>query len=215
MRQRNQGDALRGEGAVNVGTDRFDRDINARKSDIMFGKLCHRAEIDVLDVGKRNFSVVAIVSLELAGIVIAGNIEIVEARNDPVVNDLDDVRLLQIFRHSANDRAILCQRRRTETFAIAFDHFRQIKIDLITRPVLDKGQSVTVLDLTAHRWNPDRCLRAAAKLSSPFGAMRHLYPPKPEAKGANAHQHEQRKKLNPQTGIDAASAHWKRLLSGR
>ena len=88
--------------------------------------------------------------LQLAGVVIARQIEIVKARDDAIIHDLDDVRLLLIFRHAADDRAIFRQRRRTKTFAITLHHFRQIKIDFITGAVLHQGQAVAIFDLAAH-----------------------------------------------------------------
>ena len=72
----------------------------------MLGKFRHRRKIDVFNVGKWNFGVVAIVSLEFAGIVIAGKIEIVEAWDNATVNDLDNIRLFLVLRHSVDSRSI-------------------------------------------------------------------------------------------------------------
>jgi hypothetical protein len=52
---------------------------------------------------KRNLGIVAKMSLQLAGVVIARQIKLVKARNDPIIYDLDDIRLLHVFRHSADD----------------------------------------------------------------------------------------------------------------
>src|SRR5256885_11712647 len=49
-------------------------------------------KIDVLDVGIRNLGVVAIMALQLAGVVIARQIEIVQSRYDSVVHNLNNVR---------------------------------------------------------------------------------------------------------------------------
>src|SRR4029450_8894947 len=206
---------MRAQRAVHVGTDRFDGDIHARQADIVLRKFRHGGKIDVFDVGKRNFGVVAIVSLELVGIVIAGKIEIVEPWDEAIINDIKYVWVFQVVRHSANNRTVLSQGWSTEAFAIALHHFRQIEIDFIAGPILDQRQSIAVLDFAAHRWNSNRYLRTAAKLRSPFGSMRNLYPPKFQAKGAHPHQHEERDKLNPQTRIEAAPIHSKSLLSRR
>ena len=72
----------------------------------MLGKFRHRRKIDVFNVGKGNFGVVAIVSLEFAGIVIAGKIEIVEAWDNATVNDLDNIRLFLVLRHPVDSRSI-------------------------------------------------------------------------------------------------------------
>src|SRR5215216_1501019 len=113
--------------------------------------------------------------LQLAGVVIAREIKLVEARNDTVIYDLDNVRLLHVFRHSADDRPIFTRWRRPEPCAVPFDHFREVKIYLITRAILDECEAVTIFDLAAHRWNTHRRLRAAANLRRPFLTMRHLY----------------------------------------
>ena len=116
----------------------------------MLRKFCHRGKIDVFDIGKRDLGIVAIVPLQLAGVVVARQIKLVKTRDDAVINNFNDVRLLLIFRHAVDDRSILGQGRRTKTFSITFDHFRQIKIHLITGAVLDKGHAVAVFDLAAH-----------------------------------------------------------------
>ena len=77
----------------------------------MFGELRHGREIDVLDVRKWNLGIIAKMSLQLAGIVIARQIKVVKARNDPIIDDLDDVRLLHVFRHSADDRPVFTRGR--------------------------------------------------------------------------------------------------------
>ena len=127
--------------------------------------------------------------LQLAGVVIARQIEIVQARDNAVIDDLNDVRLLHIFRHAIDDGAIFFERWRTETFAIALDHFRQIKIDLIAGSILHQRQSVAVFDLAAHGRNSHCRLRAATNLRSPFGAVRYLYPPESERERAHSQQH--------------------------
>ena len=98
---------MRGKRAVNVGTHRFDREFHSRQSDIMLGKFRQSWKIDVLDVGKWNFGIVAIVFLQPARIVIARKIEVVEPWDDAIIDDLDDVRFLQVFRHSVDGRSIL------------------------------------------------------------------------------------------------------------
>ncbi len=123
---------MRGKRAVNVGTHRFDREFHSRQSDIMLGKFRQSWEIDVLDVGKWNLGIIAIVFLQPARVIIAGKIEVVEPWDDPMIDDPDDVRFLQVFRHSIDGRSILVHGGLTKAFAIAFDHFRQVKIDLIT-----------------------------------------------------------------------------------
>ena len=153
-------------------------------------------------------------SLQLGRIVIARQIEIVKPRHDAVIDDSNNVRLFLIFRHAAYYRAIFRQRRRAEAFAIAFNHFRQIKVDLVARAVLYEGHAVAVFDLAAHRGNTHRGLRTAAKLSSPLRAMCHLYPPQLQAERTDAQKHEEPENLNPHTRRHAASIHSNCLLSG-
>src|SRR5438034_8916274 len=69
-------------------------------------------EIDVLQIRIRDFGVRAKMALELDGIVVARQIEIVEARNNFAVHDLHDVGCLQIFRHPIDCAALLGDRRR-------------------------------------------------------------------------------------------------------
>ena len=137
--------------------------------------------------------------LELARVVIARQIEIVEPRDDAVVHDPDDVRLLQVLRHAVDRRAILGHRAADRTFAIAFHHFRQIKIDFVTGPVLDQSDAVAIANLAAHRRNAHGRFRASANLRGPFRAMRHLTHQSLQTKSAQAEQHEEPEKLNPQT----------------
>src|SRR5438094_8656960 len=105
----------------------------------MLGKFRESWKIDVFNVGKWDFGIVAIVFLQPARSVIAGKIEVVEAWDDAVIDDLDDVRFPQVFRHSIDSRSILGDGRLTKAVAIAVDHFREIKIDLLTSPVLDES----------------------------------------------------------------------------
>ena len=149
---------VRRQRAVNVGAHRFDRDVHTRKSDIVLGEFRHRREIDVLDVGIRDFGVVAVMPLELFRIVIARQIEIVQSRDDSVIHDLDNVRFLHVLWHAADDGAMLGQRRRAKAFAIALHHFRKVKIHFVTGTVLHQRQTVPIFDLAADRWNSDRRL---------------------------------------------------------
>jgi len=82
-----------------------------READIVLGELRHGWEIDVLDVRKWNLGIVTKMFLQLAGVVIARQIKLVKPRNDPIIHDLDDIRLLHVFRHSADDRPIFTRRR--------------------------------------------------------------------------------------------------------
>ena len=105
----------------------------------MLGKFRQSWKIDIFDVGKRNFGIIAIVFLQLARVIIARKIEVIKAWDDAIIDDLDDVRFLQVFRHSIDGRSILGHGSLTKAFAIAFNHFRQIKIHFITGPVLDES----------------------------------------------------------------------------
>ena len=77
----------------------------------MLSELRHGREIDVLDVRKWDLGIIAKMSLQLAGVVIARQIKLVKTRNDPIIHDLDDVRLLHVFRHSADGRPIFTRGR--------------------------------------------------------------------------------------------------------
>src|SRR5207249_6276494 len=172
---------MRGKRAINVRTHGFEREFHSRQPDIMLGKFRQSWKIDVFDVRKRNFGIVAIVFLQLARIVIAREVEVIKAWDDAIIYYPNDVRFPQVFRHSIDGCSILGHRRLTKAFAIAFDHFWQIKIDLITGAILDKCHSVAIPDLTPHRTNRHRRLRTTTELGLPFLAMRHLNPPKLEA----------------------------------
>ena len=89
----------------------------------MFGKFCHGREIDVLNVRIRHLGLVPIMALQLASVVIAGKIEIVQARHYSVVNDPDNVGLFHVFRHAVDGCPVLGQGRKAKTLAIAFHHF--------------------------------------------------------------------------------------------
>ena len=161
----------------------------------MLGKLRHRFEIDVLDVGIRHFGVGAEMPLELNGIVIARQIEVVEPRNHACVHDLHDVGLLQIFRHAVDRGAILRERRRADTIAEALHHFGQIKIHFVAGAVLHQRHAIAIANLTADRWNAHRRLRTSANLFGPFRPVRDLHVPKFTEQRGESREHEQREKL--------------------
>ena len=102
--------------------------------------------------------------LQPTGIVVACKIEVVKTWDDTVIHNLDYVWLLLIFRHAIDDCSIFSQRWRTKAFAIAFNHFGQIEIHLITGAVLDKSHAVAVFDLAAHGGDADGRLGTATKL---------------------------------------------------
>src|SRR5204862_8032126 len=81
---------MRSDTAVDVRAHRLNGEINTGESDIMLGELRHGREIDVLDVRKWNLGIIAKMSLQLAGIVIARQSKVVKARNDAVIQDFDD-----------------------------------------------------------------------------------------------------------------------------
>ena len=85
--------------------------------------------------------------LQLAGIVIARQIQVIEPWDNSAVHNLNDVGFLQVLRHPADGRAILGQGRLAVTLPIAFDHLRQIKVDLITGTVLYQRQPGAVANL--------------------------------------------------------------------
>src|SRR5438034_10580719 len=93
--------------------------------------------------------------LQPTGIVVACQIEVVKTWNDTAIHNLDYVWLLLIFRHAVDDCSIFSQRRPTEAFAIAFNHFGQLKIDLITATVLDKSHAVADFNLATHGVDAD------------------------------------------------------------
>ena len=177
---------MRRERAVYIRAHRLDRNVHARQPDVVLGKLCHRLEIDVLEIGIRHLGVRAKMALELEGIVVARQIEIVQPRDDAGIHDLHDVRLLQVFRHSVDRAPIFRQRRRADAFAVTLHHLRQIKIDLVAGAVLHQGGSVAVPNLAADGWDPHRRLRAAADFRRPFRPVRHLHVPKPAEQRAES-----------------------------
>src|SRR5262249_17987443 len=102
---------MRSERAVHVRTHGLNGEINTREADIVLGGLHHGWEIDVLDLKEWRLSIVTKMFLQLARVVIACQIKLVKARNDPIIYDPDDVRLLHVFRHSADDGAIFARGR--------------------------------------------------------------------------------------------------------
>ena len=144
----------------------------------------------------RHFGVVAIMALQLAGVVIPRQIEIVQPRHNAVIHDLNNIRLLHVLRHTIDRCAIFGKGRRTKTVAITLHHFRQVKIDFVAGAVLDQRQPIPVLDFTAHRRNAHGRLRAATNLRRPFFSVRYLNPPKLEQQRAHPNKHEQAEKLN-------------------
>ena len=102
---------MRSERAVDVRAHRLNGEINTREADIVLGELRHGWEIDILDVRKWNLGIVAKMFLQLARVVIARQIKLVKARNDPIIHDPDDIRFLHVFRHPADDRPIFARGR--------------------------------------------------------------------------------------------------------
>src|SRR4030095_2549157 len=102
---------MRSERAVHVRAYRLNGEINTRETYIVLGELRHARELDVLDIRKWNLGIIAKMSLQLSGVVIARQIKVVKARNDPIIHDLDDIRLLHVFRHSADGRPIFTRGR--------------------------------------------------------------------------------------------------------
>src|SRR3984893_8258252 len=154
-------------------------------------------------------------ALQLPSVVIARQIEIIQARHHAVIDDPDDIGLLHVLGHAIDGGAVLTQGWGTETLTITLHHLGQIEIHLVAGTVLNERQAVAVANLAADRRNTHGGLRAAANLRRPLCAMCHLDPPKPEAKRAHPQQHQQSQKLDPQTWIQLAPVHSRWLLSGK
>ena len=136
-------------------------------------------------------------ALQLARVVVPRDVEIIEPRDHPIVHDLNDIGLFLILRHAIDDGAIFRQGRLPIFFAIALHHFGKIKVDFVTRPVLDQTQPVSILDLTANRWNPHRGLGTAADPRRPVSPACHLHPPEAEPERAATEKHKQAQELDP------------------
>src|SRR5689334_18877785 len=145
--------------------------------------------------------------LQLAGVVIARQIQIVEPRNDSAIYNFYDVRFLQVLRHPTHGSAVFGKGRLAITLPVAFDHLRQIKIDLVTGSVLHQRYAIAVTDLTADGWNTDRRLRATANARGPGRPSRDLHPPESDCQRSQAEQHEQPQKLQSQERAYSHSVH--------
>src|SRR5437016_969942 len=146
-------------------------------------------------------------ALELDGIVVARQIEIVEPRDDAAIDDLDDVGLLQVLRHAVDRAAILGQRWRADPFAIALHHFRQIKVHLITGAVLHQGGSIAVPTLAEHRGNPDRFFLAATNLVRQLLPVRYLHEPKPAEERGETRQKKETEELQTPARVKTFLVH--------
>src|SRR5262249_20088117 len=142
--------------------------------------------------------------LQLIGVVIARQIEVFEPRHDAVIHDPHNIGFFQVLLHSADRCPILRFRWPPVALAIALHHFREIKIDLVTRAVLHQGDSIAIPDFAANGWDPYGCFRAALDARRPFIAARNLNPPEAEEENAESNQHAKSKKLDPKSRLSAA-----------
>ena len=77
-------------------------------------------------------------------------IKIVEPWYHAVVDDPDNVRLLQVFRHTIDGCPIFSYRCRPKAFAIPPNHFRQVKINLVTGAVLYERHAISIFNFPPH-----------------------------------------------------------------
>src|SRR4051794_22159906 len=137
--------------------------------------------------------------LQLTGVVIARQIEIVEPRDDTVVHDFYDVWLLQILGHAVDRAAVFSQRRHPDALAVTAHHLREIEIDFVTGAVRYQCETIAIANLTSHTRNADGRFGAAANFCGPLGSTRDLHPPETRAKRGQPDQHQKGNQLNTQT----------------
>ena len=161
----------------------------------MLGKLRQGGEVDFLPVRKRHLGVVAVVLLQMLGVVIHGEVEIVELRQDALVDDLHDVGLALLLEHLPHGRLVFRERHIALLLAEAAHHVGQVaEIDLVAGAVRDQGDAVAVFDFTAHRRDAHSNVRAiAGDFLGPHRAARDLLPIELADERAEPEEEHQRK----------------------
>ena len=106
---------------------RFHRNVHTRQADIVLGELGDGREIDLFLVSERHQGVVAVMLLQMLGIVILGEVEFLEARDDGVVDDLHDVLDLLRGLHLLDCRQIVHLGRIAHGPPVAAHHVRANK----------------------------------------------------------------------------------------
>jgi len=168
---------VRGERAVDILAHRLDGNVDARQTDIVFGELRDSREIDLFLVGEGHERVVAIMLLQVLGIVVPGQIELLEARDDGVIDDLDDVRLLHLLLHLLDRREILDHRHGTHLPPVTAHHVGQIEVDLVAGAIGHERHAVAIPNLAAHAGNAHGDLGASGNFFGPHLSARDLFPP--------------------------------------
>ena len=136
---------------VDVVADGAERDGDTGKIEVVLAEAGHGLEVEILPVDKGYLRVVAIVDLELAAVVVACQSQLLELRDDRLVHDLHDVRLLLEGAHPVVEAPVFPGRDGIVLLLPGPDDVGEVELDLHAGAVLHQGNPVAVADLAADR----------------------------------------------------------------
>src|SRR5262245_50849633 len=145
--------------------------------------------------------------LQLVRVVVARQIEIFEPGDHAVVHDANNIRLFHVLWHATDRRAVLRLGRATVAFPVAFDHLREVKIDLVTSAILHQGNAIAVADFASDRGDAHGRCRTALDPRGPFLAARHLHPPEAREESSQTEEHAEPEELDPPNRLSATQIH--------
>ncbi len=183
-----------GQGAIDVLPHRLDRDLHPRQADVVLGKLRDGGEVDFLLVGERHERVVAVVRLEVLGIVVRRQVEFLEPRDHGVVHDLDDIRFVNLRPHLLDVLRELHHRRPAKFAPVAAHHVGQVKLDFVAGAIGHERDAVAIPDFAAHARDAHGDLGAVGDFMGPDLPAGHLLPPQLGDEDAKAAQDDESQK---------------------
>ena len=152
---------MRRERSVDIVTHRLERHGDAGKVEVVLAEAGHGLEVEILPVDEGHLRVVAVVDLQLARVVVAGEPEFLETRDDRLVDDLDDVGLLLEGSHAVIKAPVFALGHRAMLLLPGTDDVGKVKLHLHAGAVFDKRHAVAVADFATHRGKSHRELGMA------------------------------------------------------
>ena len=170
---------MSGQCTVNIVSYGFECHRDTRKIEAILAEPGHGLEIKVLPVDVGNLGVIAEMHLQLAAIIVAGEPQFLEVRDNRLIDDLHDVGLGFESSHAVVESPVLAQGHLVMLFLPGADDIGEIELHLHAGSVLDQRHTPAVTDLATHGREPDSQLGVSLDAGLVVGMLVNLDIPHP------------------------------------
>ncbi len=199
------------ERAVQVVAHRLQRGVDPRQPQGVFGQTGQRGKIDLFQVGERHLIALPVVAPQARRAVVAHIRQLLQPRNDRLIDDLNDVRLLHATQHPPHPRFVVVDGHVAPGAAVPLHHGGQIEIDAVARPVLDQQLAVAIPDLAAHGRDAHGDLGRSAQFGQVILVADDLQVPQPGDQTGERDPHQGTQHVDPpEPQVDLIGRHGER-----